>query len=164
MRFILRDKLFGIGGDLTIQDDRGRQVYFVDGKLISIGRRLEFRDSAGDVAAVIQKRLIALCSTYEIDLPGRRGATISKALFSPFVDRLKIDVPGPGDLDVHGDLFHHEYAIDRRGREVARVSKAWVSLVNSYGVEIDEGEDALLILCGAVVIDAILDEDRDNRN
>ncbi len=30
MRYILKDKLFSLGRDLTIQDDQGRQVYFVD--------------------------------------------------------------------------------------------------------------------------------------
>jgi uncharacterized protein YxjI len=160
MRFVLRDKMFGLGGDLTITDEAGRQVYFVDGKLISLGRRLEIKDpSSGEVLAVIQQRLIALLPTYEIHLPDRVNVTISKRL-SLLTDRLKIDVPGPGDLDVHGDLFHHEYAIDRGGREVARVSKRWISLVDSYGVEIDEGEDYLLILASAVVIDELLDVER----
>jgi uncharacterized protein YxjI len=160
-RFILKDKLFSLGGDLTIQDDQGRQIYFVDGKLISIGRRLDMKDSSGQVVATIQQRVIALRRTYDIHLPGRVDATISKALFSPFVDRLKIDVPGPGDLDVHGDLLHHEYAIDQGGQEVARVSKRWVSLVDSYGVEVANGVNPLLILASAVVIDQILDEERE---
>jgi uncharacterized protein YxjI len=164
MRFVLRDKLFGIGGDLMITDEHGRQVYFVDGKLISLGRRLEIKDPGShEVLAVIQQRIIALLPTYEIQLPGRVHVTISKRI-SLLTDRLKIDVPGPGDLEVHGDIFHHEYAIDRRGREIARVSKRWISLVDSYGVEVDEEEDALLILCSAVVIDELLDERREREH
>lgn len=163
-RFILKDKLFSLGGDLTIQDDQGRQIYFVDGKLISLGRRLDIKDASGEVVATIQQRVIALRKTYDIHRPGQVDATISKALFSPFIDRLKIDVPGPGDLDVHGDLLHHEYAIDLGGQEVARVSKRWVSLVDSYGVEVASGVDPLLILASAVVIDQILDEEREERH
>src|SRR5512133_3232310 len=144
MRFVLRDKMFGLGGDLTITDDRGREAYFVDGKLISLGRRLEIKDPASrEVLAVIQQRIIALLPTYEIHLPDGVNVTISKRI-SLITDRLKIDVPGPGDLEVHGDLFHHEYSIDRHGREIARVSKRWISLVDSYGVEVAEGEDRLL--------------------
>ncbi len=164
MRFVLRDKIFGIGGDLTITDDHGREVYFVDGKLISLGRRLEIKDpSRRNVLAVIQQRLVALLPTYEIHLPDRVNVTISKRI-SLLTDRLKIDVPGPGDLDVHGDFFHHEYTISRHGQEIARVSKRWVSLVDSYGVEVDEGEDALLILACAVVIDELLDERREEHD
>jgi uncharacterized protein YxjI len=165
MRFVLRDKLFSIGGDLAIQDDRGREVYYVDGKLISIGRRLEIKDSSGHVVATIQRRIISLRPTYEISLPHHKNVTISKALFSPFIDRLKIDVPGPGDLDVHGDLFDHEYSIDLHGREVARVSKRWISLVDAYGIEIDESDvDPLVILASAVVIDQILHEEREEHH
>jgi uncharacterized protein YxjI len=163
-RFVLKDKLFSLGGDLTIQDDQGRQIYFADGKVISIGRRLDIKDPSGEVVATIQQRVIALRKTYDIHLPGGVEATISKALFSPFIDRLKIDVPGPGDLDVHGDLLHHEYSIDHGGQEVARVSKRWVSLVDSYGVEVANGVDPLLILASAVVIDQILDEEREEHH
>jgi uncharacterized protein YxjI len=164
MRFVLRDKMFGLGGDLTISDDHGREVYFVDGKLISIGRRFEIKDpSTHEVLAVIQQRIIALLPTYEIHLPDNVNVTLSKRI-SLLTDRLKIDVPGPGDLDVHGDFFHHEYSIDRHGREIARVSKRWISLVDSYGVEVAEGEDPLLILASAVVIDELLDERREREH
>ncbi len=164
VRFILKDKLFSLGGDLSIEDGQGRQVYFVDGKLISIGRRLEIMDTSGRVVSTIQQRIMALRRTYDIQLPNNLKVSISKALFSPFIDRLKIDVPGPGDLDVHGDLFHHEYSIDLHGKEVARVTKKWISLVDAYGIEIDEGVDALLILVSAVVIDQILDEEREEHH
>ena len=55
-----------------------------------------------------------------------------------------------------GDLFHDEYQILRRGRRVAEVSKHWVALVDTYGVEIEDDEDQLLLLSCAVVIDEIL--------
>lgn len=162
MRFVLRDKMFGLGGDLTITDDHGRQSYFVDGKLFSLGRRLEIKDPAScEVLAVIQQRIISLLPTFEIHLPDGIHVTISKRI-SLLTDRLKIDVPGPGDLDVHGDLFHHEYSIERQGREIAHVSKRWVALVDSYGVEVAEGVDPLLILASAVVIDELLDERREH--
>ena len=164
VRFILKDKLFSLGGDLGIEDSQGRQVYFVDGKLISIGRRLEIMDSSGQVVATIQQRILALRRTYDIQLPNNIKVSISKALFSPLIDRLKIDVPGPGDLDVHGDLLHHEYSIDLSGQEVARVSKKWISLVDAYGIEIEESVDPLLILVCAVVIDQILDEEREEHH
>jgi uncharacterized protein YxjI len=51
----LKDKLFSLGGDLTIQDDQGRDVYFVDGKVLSLGRRLEIKDMAGEILATIQQ-------------------------------------------------------------------------------------------------------------
>ena len=69
-----------------------------------------------------------------------------KKLLSPFVDRFTIDIPGPDDLSMTGDLFEHEYTITRADREVATVSKRWISLTDTYGVDIAPGEDDLLIL------------------
>ena len=64
-----------------------------------------------------------------------------------------MDVEGPDDLEANGNLLDCEYAFERGGQEVARVSKRWFSLRDTYGVEVSEGESDLLILCAAVVID-----------
>jgi uncharacterized protein YxjI len=161
-RFILRDKLFSLGGDQTVTDEHGQQVLYVDGKVMALGRRLEIRDQTKETVAVIQKRLVALRPTYDIRLPGNVHVNISER-FSLIGDKLKIDVPGNNDLMVHGNLIHHEYEIDRRGKRVGRVTKKWVSLVDAYGVEVEEDDDALLILTCAVVIDELLDQERHER-
>jgi|WetSurMetagenome_2_1015567.scaffolds.fasta_scaffold655062_1 uncharacterized protein YxjI len=162
-RFILRDKLFSLGGDLTITDEHGIQVLYVDGKVLSLGRRLELRDQKNETVATIQQRIVALRPTYDIHLPGNVNVNISER-FSLIGDKLKIDVPGNNDLEVHGNLVHHEYDIDRHGKRVARVTRAWISLVDSYGVEVNDDEDALLVLCCAVVIDELLDKERKERD
>jgi uncharacterized protein YkuJ len=48
-----------------------------------------------------------------------------------------------------------EYAFERSGRVVARVSKKWFSLADTYAVDIDEGQDDVLVLAAAVVIDLV---------
>jgi hypothetical protein len=50
-------------------------------------------------------------------------------------------------------------AFNRGGREVARASKKWVSLSDTYSIDIDEREDDVLILASAVVIDLVLHPD-----
>ena len=156
MRYQLKDKLFSIGGDAMIQDASGRDLLFVDGKAISLGRRLEIKDLQGNRLATIQQQLIALTPTFEIHQRGGVGAKISMKLLS-LRDRLKIDVPGNDDLEARGNIFHHEYGIFRGGREVAHISKAWIALSDTYGIDIDDDQDQVLILACAVVIDEILD-------
>jgi len=48
-----------------------------------------------------------------------------------------------------------EYTFTRAGQSVAEVSKRWFTLTDSYGVDIQEGEDDLLILASTVVIDMV---------
>jgi uncharacterized protein YxjI len=78
---------------------------------------------------------------------------VKKELFTFFSCRFTVDVPGPDDLEASGNLTHHEYEFTRHGTPVARVSKQWFSFADSYGVDIAEGEDDVLILASTVVID-----------
>jgi uncharacterized protein YxjI len=66
-----------------------------------------------------------------------------------------VDVPGPDDLEARGDFLDHEYVFERSGREVARVSKRWFSIADTYGIDIDPEQDDALILACAVVIDLV---------
>lgn len=163
MRFVLREKFLAFGEDFYIQDEHGNNVLFVDGKVFSIGDKLSIQDLRGNEVAAVRQRLIALRPTYEIIRDGQHAATINKALFTVFGDRFKIDVPGPDDLEVRGDIWQHEYAITRGGQPVAYVSKRWFSLRETYGVDVADNEDAILMLATVVVIDVIADHEERQR-
>ena len=45
-----------------------------------------------------------------------------------------IDTP-EGPLEMNGDLFSHEFSIERAGQQVATVSKRWFSLTATFGVD-----------------------------
>jgi uncharacterized protein YxjI len=156
MRYTLKHQLISIGGDSMIQDEHGKDIYFVDGAAISVGRRLSIKDLKGKVLTDIYQELVALVPTFHVNVKGGTSATVSMKILT-ITDRLKIDVPGWNDLEARGDLFHHEYGIYRGSDEVAHISKAWVAFTDSYGIEIDREEDVLLLLSCAVVIDEILE-------
>jgi uncharacterized protein YxjI len=64
-----------------------------------------------------------------------------------------VDVPGPNDLVAEGSFTDHEYTFTRGDEPVATVSKKWFTFADTYGVEIADGEDDVLILASTVVID-----------
>jgi uncharacterized protein YxjI len=80
---------------------------------------------------------------------------VKKHLFTLFRARFTVDVPGPDDLEAKGNFLEHEYVFERDGRDVARISKKWLSLSDSYAIDINEGEDDVVILAAAVVIDLV---------
>jgi uncharacterized protein YxjI len=155
MRYIMREKLFALGTDFTIQDDQGRDWFIVDGKVLSFGHKLIFRDMGGTEVATIHQKLLTLRPTYEITRGGAQIAEVSKKLLIVLQERFTVDIPGPADLEVTGSVLEHDYVFTRQGQIVARVSKAWVALLDTYGVEVEEGEDDVLILASAVVIDMV---------
>jgi uncharacterized protein YxjI len=164
MRYVMRQKLLSLGDDFYIRDEQDREVYFVDGKAFSIGDQLSFRDLAGNELAFIRQKLFALGRTYEIHRNGVLAAVVKKELFAFFRHRFSVDVPGPDDLEAEGDFLDHEYAFRRGDRVVATVSKRWFTLRDTYGVDVEEGEDDVLILASAVVVDQACHPDDGKRH
>jgi uncharacterized protein YxjI len=153
MRYIMRQKLLSFGDDFHIRDESGRDVYFVDGKALSFGDQLSFQDLEGNELAFIKQQVFAWGKTYEIFRAGVLAAVVKKELFALFHHRFTVDVPGPDDLEAEGNFLDHEYAFKRGGRTVATVSKRWFSWTDTYGVDVDDGEDQVLVLASAVVVD-----------
>lgn len=164
MRYVMKQKLLSWGDDYYIRDEQGREVYFVDGKAFSIGGQLSFRDLEGNELAFIRQKLWNLRPTYEIHRGGALAAVVQRELFALFHHRFTVDVPGPDDLEAKGDFLDHEYSFTRGEREVATVSKKWFSFADTYGVEIADGEDDVLILASAVVVDQVCHRDDGKRH
>ena len=163
MRYVMRQQILSWGDDFTIKDADGRAAYHVDGKVFSFGDKLSFNDMQGHPVALIEQKLLSIGPQYEISRGGATIAVVKKHLFTLFRARFSVDVPGPDDLEATGNFLDHEYVFARGDREVARASKKWVTMSDTYTVEIDEGEDAVLILAAAVVIDLVShpDEQKD---
>ncbi len=156
MRYTLRQDLISFGDDFTIKNEQGDDVYQVDGKAFTLVRdKLAFEDMQGNELAFIRSRIISLTDSYEILRDGEVAAVVKKDLINVFRCGFTVDVPGPDDLEATGSLLDHEYTFTRGSKTVATVSKKWFAIRDSYGVEIADGEDAVLILASAVVIDLV---------
>ncbi len=163
MRYVMRERLLSFGDDFQIRDEEGRDLYFVDGKAFSIGDKLSFRDMSGTELAFIKQKVLALSRTYEIHRGGTLSAVVRKKLFGVLHHRFSVDVPGPDDLEATGNFLDHEYTFRRGDRVVATVSKRWLSLSDTYGIETEPGEDDVLILASAVVVDQACHPDEEGR-
>jgi uncharacterized protein YxjI len=158
--YLIRERFFRLGEDSDITDDQGRPVLHVDGKVLSLHDRLVLRDPQGREVAQVRHKLVALRPTYQVSVGGEQAAEVRKHLFTPFGDRFTIDVPGPDDLEIEGDLFDHEFTIRRGGQPVATVSKQWFSMRDTYAVDVAPGQDGLLILASVLALDLAEDQKR----
>ncbi len=160
MRFVLKQRLLSWGDDFYIKDENDHDVFFVDGKAFSFGDQLSFQDVTGNELAYIEQKLFTWGPTYEIYRNGQLKAVVKKEFFTFFRCVFTVDVPGPNDLIAEGDFWDHEYVFTRSGSVVAQVSKKWFAWSDTYGIEIAEDEDAVLILASAVVIDQICHDEK----
>jgi hypothetical protein len=84
----------------------------------------------------------------------RRGHEDIKAFMSGFREAFPdLNFWGAADLIAEGDFLDWEYAISCRGKPVAQVSKKFFAFTDTYGIDIDDGQDDILIIASAVVID-----------
>jgi uncharacterized protein YxjI len=160
MRYVMKQKLFCWGDDFAIKDEAGQDRFFVDGKAFSFGDKLSFQDLAGNELAFIRQKLLSWGPTYEIYRDGNLSAVVKKQLFTFFNCKFTVDVPGPDDLEATGNFLDQEYEFARGGTGVAAVSKKWFAWSDTYGVDIADGEDDVLILASTVVIDMVCHGDR----
>jgi len=164
MRYVMKQKLFSWGDDFTIKNEAGEDVYFVDGKAFTIGDKLSFQDMNGNELAFIKQKLLNWGPTYEISRDGKVVAVVKKKLFALIHHRFTVDVPGPDDIEANGSFTDHEYTFTRGGRAVATVSKKWFTWADTYGVDIVDGEDDILILASTVVVDMACHPDDGKRH
>ena len=160
-RYKIRQNLISIGDDFWIENEAGQKVFKVDGKVLRIRKTLVFEDAHGKKLAQIQERLLTIKDTMAVeDANGDQIALIKKALIAPLRDRWSVNVKNRPDLDVQGDILNHEYSIKQGRDKVAEVSKKWLKLTDTYGVEIDPGQNDILILTIAIAIDMMAHPDK----
>jgi uncharacterized protein YxjI len=163
-RYKIRQKMLSIGDDFWIEDQEGQRVFKVDGKALRLRKTLIFEDMNGNKLAKIQERLLTFKDTMAIeDADGNQMAVIKKGLIAPLGDHWKVNVRGGPDLDVQGNILDLEYSIMQRRKKIAEVSKKWLSLTDTYGVEVDDGQNDILILAVAIAIDMMAHDDDKKR-
>jgi uncharacterized protein YxjI len=155
--YVIRERFFSIGDDFDVLDEHGNKVLHVDGKVFSVRNKVVIEDLSGAEVASVHRHLVALRPTYEIRIGGEKAAEVRKKLFTPFHDKFTIDVPGPDDLEMRGELLDHEYTIEQGGREVAAVSKRWLTVRDTYAVQVAADQDPLLIIASVLALDLALD-------
>ena len=153
-RYQMREKLVSIGDDFWIENANGQKTYKVDGKALRVRNTLNIEDRSGRVLCKIQERMLRVKDSMEVEGPGgEQVAMVKKALISPVRDRFTVKIKNGPDLEVKGNILDHEYTIGEGRDKVAEVSKKWFRIRDSYGVEIEPGQDEAVILAVTVCID-----------
>ena len=158
-QYRVRQKLVAIGDDFWIENERGERVYKVDGKALRVRQTLIFEDAAGNELCKIQERMVRIKDSMEIEGPdGQRLAMVKKALITPVRDRWAVSVADGPDLDVQGNILDHEYTIGEGRDKIAEISKKWFRVADTYGVEIEPGQNDVLILAVTVALNSMAHE------
>jgi uncharacterized protein YxjI len=120
---------------------------------VRLRRTLLLQDRNGRELAKLQERKLHVRDTMAIERDGEKIATVKKALVTPLRDRFTVSLESGGEYEIHGNIVDHEYTFEHDRREVAKVSKRWFRVRDTYGVEVAPGEDDALVLAATVALD-----------
>lgn len=153
-RYKMHEKLISIGDDYWIENEAGERAFYVDGKALRMRDTLIIKDVQGNELYKLKEKLLRVRDTMDIlDAEGKTAATIKQALITPLRDRWKVDVANGPEMDIQGNILDHEYKIEAGKEKVAEVSKKWFRIRDTYGVEIETGQDNALILAITAAMD-----------
>ncbi|MFC8712525.1 LURP-one-related/scramblase family protein [Streptomyces sp. NPDC057197] len=154
MRFLVRDRILGIGDDYWIEDEHGDKVFLVDGKAMRLRDTFELKDARGRVLIDIRQKMFALRDTMVIERDGEALAKIRRKRLSLLRNHYRVSLADGTELDVSGKILDREFAVEYDGELLAVISRRWLSVVETYGVDIvrDDADPALLISVAVCVI------------
>jgi uncharacterized protein YxjI len=155
MKYALKKRWFSLRSKFPIVDEKGLEAYRVDGSGYEASRgnaRISFRDRENTELAFISQKMHSTGPAFEIYHGDDLQAVVRKDNFSVHHCKFSAESAAPDDLHAEGNLDGQEYTFTREGRPVGRVSKSLFG-TDSYGVEVGRGEDELVLLASAFVID-----------
>jgi uncharacterized protein YxjI len=154
MRFLVRDRLLGFGEDYWIEDDRGDKVYLVDGKAMRMRDTFELKDPQGRVLVDIRQKMLALRDTMVIERDDQPLATVRRKRLSLLRNHYRVTLVDGTELDVSGKIADREFAVEYDGELLAVVSRRWLHVRDTYGLDVvrEDADPALLIAVTVCVI------------
>jgi uncharacterized protein YxjI len=161
VHYKMRQRLVSIGDDFWIETETGQRAYKVDGKALRLRKTLVLEDPEGHKLAKIQEKMLRIKDAMEVeDADGNRLAMVKKALISPLRDRWSVEIQDGPNLDIKGNIVDHEYTFTDGRNPVATVSKKWFRVADTYGVEVEPGQNPVVVLAATVALDMMAHEDR----
>lgn len=165
MRYTLKERIFSLRESYYIQDETGQNAFEVRGKLLSLRDALTLHDLKSGEAVNIHEKMLSLRPVYMIERPNQPDVAVRKDFINFLREGFTIDLPGnQTDLRIQGDILDLNYTITRDDTTVAQASKKWISLRDSYVVDVAPGEDPVLIIACALIIDRMAHEGEEGRS
>ena len=154
--YIIEQKIAALRDTFGIKDRNGNLLAYVKKKLVSWGPQFYFETPNGGSLGEMRGKVLTVRPTFEIyDQRGLVAVVKKKVLKLLGSEWWLEDSTGKEIARIKGNITSHEFSIqDPSGNTIAQIHKKWVSIRDSYGIEIKSQEiDPYLILAYAIAMD-----------
>ena len=150
MKLLFKQRLFSWLDSYDIYNEYGETAFTVEGKL-AWGHKLEVLDPSGRHLGTVKEEVLTFLPRLALYLGEEYIGQIKKEL-TFFKPRFTLDCR---DWQVSGDWLEWDYQVtDGQGRTVMTASKELFHWTDTYVMDIERDEDALLCLMIVLAIDA----------
>lgn len=149
---------FGVARDFRVTDAAGTDVAVVDGKF-GLRPRAEIRNAAGTILAHVVGTLFGIPKRLTVTAPdGAEIASLRAKFFSPIRSRITITLADGRQWDLTGNIIEKDYTITSAGQPVAQITQKWVTVRDSYTVDVRDARDLTLALAVVWGVDAFREQ------
>ncbi len=163
--YVIDQKLFALRDTFGIKNDSGTLLAVVKRQILTLGPKFSFETQKGAKLGEVEGKILAARPTFEVyDASSRLVAVVKKKLFSLLGSQWWMeDSAGTEIAKVSGNIWEHDYRVETPGDEqIAQIHKKWVSVADSYCVEITNPEiKPFLVLSYAIAMDHVEDKEHD---
>ena len=149
VKLLFKQRMFSWFDSYDIYDEEGNTVFTVQGQL-SWGHCLHIINSVGEHIATVKEVVLTFLPRFELYMGEQYIGCISKE-FSFFTPKYNIDCNG---WHVEGNFLEWDYRILADDRLVAIVAKEPLRWTDTYVIEVENPQDALMALMLVRAIDA----------
>jgi len=158
-RFLVKSK-FGAGRDFAVLGpDTDQQYFFIDGHL-GTRPKAEVKDADDQEVYKVRGSLLGIPKHITIsDAAGTEVASLKAKMFSPIKTRMTLEMASGHPWALEGEIFEKNYSISTEGREIVHINQKWVSVRDTYTLDVAPGVDPGLALAVLWAVDRWVERD-----
>ena len=154
MKLKMKAKIASIHNKISITDEEGGLVSQVHSKVFSLHNVTYLTDGEGEEIAVITRKPVSMHDVHTIQLVDGTEIELRTELLHLTRDVLDIEALG---WQLTGNLLQHDYQLkDDQGQLLAQTHRKWLSLHDTYEVDVVDEERMDLIVAVLVALDKIM--------
>ncbi len=157
-RYLMKSKS-GVGRDFSVLDGDEQQVFYVDGK-VGPRPKADVQDASGTVTHHVVGQLLGIPKKMSItDASGAELASMKAKMFSPVKSHIDIAVAAGDPWVVEGSFVEKDYHVSSGGRPIVEISQKWVTVRDTYTLDVIDGIDPAFALAVVWAIDRWVERD-----
>lgn len=143
---------FSFRDRFTIKDEDQADVFYAEGELLSMGKRITLRTMDGQDLLLVKEKLFRWLSQYEFYVGDQLIGEVKREL-SLFKPRYTMLSP---TWTIQGDIWSYNYEIKDGNQLIAVINKKLLSFMDAYEIKVYEEDYVKLVLGIVIAIDADL--------